>query len=98
MKSVKIYQINATRECPYSFMSWDYAVDKFNMEDYRKVAEFDYPFSIDDNKILDEIWCLGNNGELQSRFPGMYSVSVSNIIEIDDHKYYVDSFGFKEVQ
>jgi len=97
MKSVKIYQINATRECPYSFMSWDYANDKFNMEDYRKVAEYEVPNN-DDQDILNTVWREGNNGELQCRFPGMYSVSVSNIIEIDDHKYYVDSFGFKEVE
>lgn len=97
MKSVKIYQINATRECPYSFMSYDYAKSMLNMEDYRKVAEYEVP-NDDDQDILNQVWNEGNDGTLQLRFPGMYSVSMSNIIEIDDKKYYVDTFGFKEVE
>lgn len=97
MKSVKIYQINATRECPYSFMSYDYAKEQLNMEDYKLVAEYEVPNG-DDQDILNTVWNEGNNGTLQCRFPGMYSVSMSNIIEIDNTKYYVDTFGFKEVE
>ena len=96
MKKVKIYQIQSIRDCDYTFMGWEYAKDKFSMDDYKLVAEYEEE-DYKDDFLLNEVWNKGNNGELQCRFPGMYSVSVSNIIDIDGTKYYVDSFGFKEV-
>ena len=97
MKKIKIYQIQFIGDCSYSFMSWDFAKDKFNINDYTLVAEYEEE-DYKDNFLLNEIWEKGNNGELQCQFPNMYSISVSNIIEIDNKKYYVDSFGFKEVE
>ena len=95
MRKIKIYQIQFMRS-DYVFMGWEYAKDKFNIDDYKLVAEYEEQ-DYKDDFILNEVWNKGNNGELQCKFPNMYSVSVSNIIEIDDKKYYVDSFGFKEI-
>lgn len=96
MRSIRIYQIKNVAECKYSFMSWDYAQDKCKMDDYEMVAEFEmdekeYPC------LLDILWIKGNNGELQKIYK-MRSISVSDIIEIDGAKHYVDRFGFKEVE
>lgn len=95
MKTVKIYQIKNTRECPYSFMSWDYAGGKFNMNDYNMVATIE--LDGDDIDILNKVWDDGNNRTLQKDFK-MRSVSMSDIIEIDGKKNYVDTFGFVEVR
>ena len=40
---------------------------------------------------------MGNDGTIQQVFRRMRSISVSDIIEIDGTKYYVDSFGFREI-
>lgn len=97
MKKIEIYQIQYIADCNYAFRSWDEAKDKFSMNDYTKVAEYEVEDK-DDDYILNDVWNEGNNGELQSRFHNMYSVSMSNIIVIGGKKYYVDTFGFKEVE
>lgn len=94
---IRIYQISTPRECKYAYMSYDYAKSMLKMEDYKLVAEYEVPVK-DVQDTLNKVWDEGNNGELQSRFPGMHSVSVSDIIEVDNIKYYTDTFGFKEVQ
>ena len=96
MKQIKIYQIEITRDCDYAFMRYDYAKDKINMDDYKLVAEYPASSITDDKEELDWIWIAGNNGTLQKDYK-MRSVSVSDIIEIDNKKYYVDSFEFKEI-
>lgn len=95
MKKVNIYQIKEIGECKYAFMSWDYAKDYYNIEDYKLVASFDV--NDDYFSLLDYIWHIGNNGELQKKFI-MRSVSMSDIIEVDGVKYYVDTFGFEEIK
>ena len=95
MKEVKIFQIQ--NDAKYKFMSYDFAKPMLNLNDYTLVANFNTN-EVDDNKILNTVWNEGNDGTLQIQFPKMYSVSMSNIIEIDNIKYYVDTFGFKEVE
>lgn len=88
MFEIKIYQTNAN----YRFMDYDFAKShNFDLRDYKEVACFDY-----DSNDLEEIFRIGNNGQLQQYFK-MRSISVSDIIEVNNIKYYVDSFGFKEV-
>ena len=94
---IRIYQLGL--ESGYTFMSYDYAKDVIDMEDYQLVAkytDFDEINEEDDYKLLDTIYWLGNNGTLQQIWK-MRSISISDIIEIGEVKYYVDSFGFKKI-
>lgn len=95
MKRIKVYQANMN--CNYVFMNYEWALDEgFNMNDYSLVAEFDDDDNNDNYTILNKLWNIGNDGTLQQNFR-MRSISVSDILEIDGKKYYVDSFGFQEV-
>ena len=95
MNKIDIYQIKDVANCKYAFMSWDYAQDKCKMEDYEKVASFEMGYEYPE--LLDIVWIKGNNGDLQKIFK-MRSISVSDIIDVNGVRYYVDSFGFKEVE
>ncbi len=92
-KTIKIYQ--ADTNCKYAFMSYEHAEKEFSMLDYTKVAEYQTNVE-DDDKILSNVWNDGNDGTLQEFFT-MRSVSMSDVIQIDDKYYYVDTFGFKEL-
>lgn len=96
MKKFKIYQIKNIGDCKYAYMGYDYAESKLNLDDYEEVVNSEIAGS-DDTELLNYIWRIGNDGTLQKDYY-MHSVSVSDIIEIEGKKYYVDSFGFKELQ
>ncbi len=92
---VKIYQIEDVAATPYAFRGWGDNKDLFTpkMQDYKEVAHFtrDAQTVVE---VLDLVFELGNCGTLQQLIPGMRSVSVSDIIEVDGMRFYVDSFGF----
>lgn len=93
-RTATIYQIREPRECGYGFMPYKYAEGKLNLEDYDKVATI----NITSKEGLENIFNYGNTDKSKFNIiKPMRSVSVSDIIELDDKKYYVDSFGFKEV-
>lgn len=92
-KDVTIYQCKA--QAGYCFMNYDFAKDKIKMGDYNKVADFRMKIE-DDDAVLETLFIEGNNGYLQEQYP-MRSISVSDIIQIDKTKYFVDSFGFKKL-
>ena len=95
MKKIRIYQTELN--CDWAFMNYEFAQKKnFNMKWYNEVANFDDEDVSDDYTILNRLWNIGNDGTLQQTFK-MRSISVSDILEIDGRRYYVDSFGFKEV-
>lgn len=98
-KHIKIYQTK--RWCKYAFENYEWAKQNgFNLEDYDVVAEFYKEVYEPDWRVLESIFDLGNRGYIQAVCNNefMRSISVSDIIEINDKKYYVDSFGFKEVE
>lgn len=91
MGKVNIYQLDINNK--NVFMNYDFSKKHdFNLCDYELVASFNI-----DNTDLDYIFYIGNNGDLQKHFK-MRSISVSDIIEINGKKYFVDSFGFKEIK
>lgn len=91
----KIYQVENIGDCDYAFRDYDEAKDKINMKDYREVATIAVPKNDD---MLEHIFMLGNTKKHEFTTYGPFrSISVSDIIEIDGKKYYVDSFGFKEL-
>lgn len=90
MKNVKIYQ---TDNRDYAFMNWEWSEKYFDMNDYKCVLDINMEF--DD---LEEIYFKGNNGELKKHNYYMRSISVSDVIEVEGKRYFVDSFGFKEIE
>lgn len=97
MKEIIIYQ---TDNRDYSFMPWEYAKEKFNMNDYQEVLYYTYDGDLENEDLLNKIFNDGNNGKLHNQFPDnrFRSLSVSDIVEVDGIKYYIDSFGFKELE
>lgn len=93
-KLVRIYQ--AKTNTPYIFFDFDVAYKRFDFEkDYDMVYEREIEVSKD--HALDDIFEIGNRGQLQQHADRMRSISVSDIIEIDDKFYYVEGFGFKDI-
>ena len=89
MKEIKIYQ---TSNRDYSFMDFDFASKhNFDFKDYKQVASF-----LSNSEDLEYIFIIGNNGYLTSKYQ-MRSISVSDIIEVNNKKYYVNAIGFKEI-
>ena len=91
MKEVILYQTKSG--CKYSFMPYSYAKEDLKLSDYDEVLYFTT------NEDLEEIFSMGNNGKLHNMFPDarFRSISVSDILDVDGIMYYVDSFGFKEI-
>ena len=97
-KHYKIFQIKDLH-CPYIWRSYKRALENgFNLDDYEVVydAHIDVDDYATDGSILDRLWVIFNvdhPGDYQAR-----SLSVSDIIELDGVKYYVDSVGFVKVE
>lgn len=101
-----IYNINDTRNCFYSFMSWDCAEGYFNFDDYKKVWNGEYDTKIFDGKIFSIENVLGRLFEMfnlhHSKGYKGHSMSVSDVVElkIDNFtlgKYYCDSYGWVKI-
>ena len=95
----EIYQTNGERGCDYRFESFDWAMEHgFSLKDYSLVysgelrkPEGYYP----DEEICEQLFTILNTNQ-----PHDYrarSLSVSDIICLGGHYYYVDSIGFVEV-
>lgn len=96
LSKANIYQIKDIKNCDYSFEDYYDAKDKINMDDYAEVASISVPKN---ENALENIFMLGNSAKHEFTVYGPFrSISVSDIIELDGKKYYVDTFGFKEVK
>ena len=100
--AVKVYQIENTRNCRYSFMSYDFAKKVgINLDDYVLVGVVNIISGgqSDVSAILDEVFAYGNsNSEFYADNPRARSISISDILEVNGDKYYVDSIGFQKLQ
>ena len=96
---IKIYQAKVSVK--YTFMDYEFACNHgFNLDDYDVVAEFSREVYEPTWRILDTIFDFGNRGIIQQLCNDEYmrSISVSDIIELDGVKYYVEPMGFKEIK
>ena len=98
---VLVYQIADVEHCDYAFMDYAFAKEKdIDLKDYKKTAEVQVNTDLDGdvNSILELVFSYGNtNQEYYQENPEARSISVSDILEYNGKKYYVDSFGFEEV-
>lgn len=92
----EIYQTDAA----FRFDPYELALRaNFTIDDYKKVAEVDLS-KYDTSKVpelLEDLFAFGNSQEFHDLNQGVRSVSVSDIIKVNDNYYYVDSFGFKRL-
>lgn len=94
---IKIYQIKDVEKTMYAFREYDEKL--FSMDDYEEVLSETYSTHLDGENIFEIYHMLGNNGVLQSRTDKkMHSLSVSDIIEVDGTKYYIQNIGYKEIK
>lgn len=82
----------------YRFASLDLLKDlnlEVDINNY-DVVYVDNDFNLKSKNILDEIYILFQGSKPVS-YTG-HSLSVSDIIELDDEQYYVDSYGFEKLK
>lgn len=90
----KIYQVDSTKH-EYLFEPYRRVKDHFSIDNYKLVYEDDYNIeleNIDMKYILEDLYKIFNIARPKD-FKG-HSLSVSDVIEINENKYYCDSFGF----
>ena len=93
MKNLKIYQLDLGKGREKLYRSFD-EVNVVDMDNYNLVYETTWDVKKDIFEELEDIFRVFNIA-----FPEDYkgrSLSVSDIVEIDGDKYYVDSIGFKK--
>lgn len=96
-KEIKIYQLKEGHTRDYGFMNYDWAeAHGFKMSDYEVNAEFNYEIDEDDYSLLEKLFFIGNDMKLREFFKTR-SLSVSDIVEINDKKYYCEMVGWKEI-
>ena len=95
MKNVKIYQIDNIRDCKYLFRGYGESILDFNSKDYKEV----YRMTVEDERDFDILNKLWNKFNLDkpSDYAGR-SMSVSDVVMIDDKTYYCDNFGWAVVE
>ena len=92
-----VYQLKRENLDKYGFMDYGYASEHgFDLSDYEKTYEgVIIPNGDGVEATLEDIFV-----ELNVNHPKDYhchSLSVSDIVEYDGAKWYVDSFGFKRI-
>jgi len=94
-----IYQVEPDT-CEYCFDWWDWAKDKFNFKDYKKVYEgtIDAPElgPVAEQAALDKLFVRFNVAHPED-FRG-HSLSVSDVVEINGRYWYCDSHGWVDVR
>lgn len=96
---ISILQIpHADNHVKYLFMDSDFALENgFSILHYKTVYTYEKTENIwlDDQDTLNEVFTIFNVQQPED-YRGR-SVSVSDIIMIDNRMYYVDDIGFKKV-
>ena len=95
MKKIVIYQIKDIANVDYAFRSFD--EKKFNFNDYEKVCGFktERMNEMSNNEAAEEIFATSNMGAL--KIPYGHSISVSDIVKVDDDYFYCDIIGWKNI-
>lgn len=91
---VKIYQIKNIVEVMYAFR--DYDKDAFNLDDYQVVAETEMEIPEEWQGAPLEYIFMRFNGSARRDFK-MHSLSVSDVVELNGTKYYVNGVGFEQI-
>ena len=91
----KIKQVKDLEHCDYSFEWWDWAKDKFDINDYEIVYEGDIE-SKNSYEALEKLFEIFNIRHPED-FHG-HSLSVSDVVELDGINYYCDNTGWVKLE
>lgn len=96
-KNIKVWQLKHTKENHnIAFMPLRF-LKKFNLEvslnNYHQIYEETADYDCSTNAFLEKLFAKFNIGAKPENYKG-HSLSVSDIISIDDDYYYCDSIGF----
>ena len=90
----RIFQLQNIQDCLYAFMPWTVAKKYISLDDYKMVYEGEIQTE-DFDKALEELFIKFNTDHPKD-FKG-HSLSVSDLIEIDNKLYYCDSIGWQDI-
>lgn len=90
----KIKQIKDLKQCDYSFEWWDWAKDKFTLNDYEVVYEGEID-GVSSNDVLERLFIIFNTNRPKD-FKG-HSLSVSDVVELEGVNYYCDNVGWVDI-
>lgn len=90
----KILQIADISKCDYAFEWWDWAKNKFNINDYKEVYEGELEGS-SNYAVLEKLFEIFNINHPKD-FRG-HSLSVSDIVVLDGGYWYCDSHGWVDI-
>lgn len=92
-----ILQIKDLENSKYAFMGYDFALRYgFTLDDYEEVYSSDIEYKEKDiNAFLEKLFYIFNVKHPEDYHA--HSLSVSDIIVVDGHAYYVDSFGYATI-
>lgn len=99
---IEIWQVKRNLDVDISFMDYDFVSKKIDFKKYtdyyNKVYEYDTESykNMSVSVILEHIFTTFNIARPED-FTG-HSLSTSDIVCLDDVKYFCDSFGFKEIE
>lgn len=98
-KQVEIYQVTKNTH-DMTFMPWSFIKrNGFSFDNYSMVAELDYEVTDEetDNEIIENIYTYGNGNQWYKDFQNVRSISVSDIIKLDNKYYYIDTIGAVDI-
>ena len=92
----QILQLKNIKETDYSFMAFEFAINHgFKLTDYKQVYEGEVECNKHPEGILDDLFIKFNIHHPED-FKG-HSLSVSDIVILNDVKYYCNPMGWKEL-
>ena len=107
---VEIYQVDVDYDSDerneFSFMHYDWIIKihpNFNKEwkqYYKKIYDYDIDSNDSNTNILEEVFRKFNRYDGNTDFPDDFkghSLSVSDIVVLDDNIYFCDIFGWQEL-
>lgn len=96
MKPLKIYQIKESAPRGLMFIPYSWLSDPVSMENYECIYEGGWIVNESISCELENIFEEFNIRHKPENYKG-HSLSVSDIVELDGIKYYVDDIGFKKL-
>lgn len=95
-RHVTIYQVKDISTVDYAFREFD--PKKFSFKDYQKVYEMD----VDGTDklytdILEDLFIMFNNYFLRPKDFTGHSMSVSDVVVLDDKAYYCDAYAWSNM-
>ena len=99
---VTIYQVKETPKCyMFAYRSWEMIRDNFDFNNYKEVWNCNFENDIASIPSTNNIWNLDKIFETfnvnHPRNFHRHSLSVSDIVKLDNEYFFCDSFGWENI-